>query len=180
MPGLGVNTAILQNGKILLTQRTDFEVWCLPGGSVERDESLAQAAVREAREETGLEVQLTRLVGTYSRPGWLDGGLHVIVFAAEVAGGELCPQVEEVLEMRYFGRDELPDAMLLGHYQRALDALDGVTGAAWFHDAEWPFEPGLTRTELYARRDQSGLSPAEFYLRYVGKPRIQGSRKEVG
>jgi 8-oxo-dGTP diphosphatase len=179
MPSLGVNTAIIHNNKILLTLRTDFEVWCLPGGSVERDESLAQAAMREAREETGLEVRLTRLVGTYSRPGWLDGGLHVIVFAADVTGGELFPQAEEVLEMRYFGRDELPAEMLLGHRQRALDALDGVSGVTWFHNAEWPFEPGLTRTELYRLRDQSGLRPAEFYLRYVGKPGKQGDQKEI-
>ena len=65
MPTLGVNIAIIPDDKILLTERTDFEVWCLPGGEVEPGESLAQAALRETREETGLEVELTRLVGVY-------------------------------------------------------------------------------------------------------------------
>ena len=73
MAGFGVNIAILKDGKILLTKREDFEVWCLPGGIVEPGESVVEAAVREAREETGLEVGLTRLVEIYSRPNWRDG-----------------------------------------------------------------------------------------------------------
>ena len=43
MPFLGVNVAILEDGKILLTRREDFEVWCLPGGGVDDGESVAQA-----------------------------------------------------------------------------------------------------------------------------------------
>ena len=179
MPGLGVNTAILREGRILLTLRPDFEVWCLPGGTVEPEESLAQAAVRETREEVGYEVRLTRLVGLYSRNGWIDHGLHVAVFAAEITGGELAIQAGEVLEARWFTADEVPEAMLLGHRQRALDALAGVSGAAWYHDSEWPFAPGLTRRELYEQCERSGLSRAEFYRQFVGKPGPGGSRREV-
>ncbi len=62
---LGVTVAVIDEDRILLTKREDFEVWCLPGGGVDPGESVAQAAIREAREETGLEVQLTRLVGIY-------------------------------------------------------------------------------------------------------------------
>lgn len=83
MPTLGVNIAIIQHRQILLTLRSDFPVWCLPGGVVDAGESLAQTAVRKAHEETGLIVRLTRLVGVYSRPNWQDGGDHEIVFAAE-------------------------------------------------------------------------------------------------
>jgi ADP-ribose pyrophosphatase YjhB (NUDIX family) len=68
MINLGVNVAVIEDGRVLLTQREDFEVWCLPGGQVESGESLAQAAVREVREETGLHIELLRLVGIYSRP----------------------------------------------------------------------------------------------------------------
>jgi ADP-ribose pyrophosphatase YjhB (NUDIX family) len=70
MPTLGVNIAIRDHhNRVLLTRREDFDMWCLPGGGVEVGETLAQAARREAQEETGLQVALTRLVGVYSRPG---------------------------------------------------------------------------------------------------------------
>jgi ADP-ribose pyrophosphatase YjhB (NUDIX family) len=179
MPILGVNIAIIQERKVLLTKRRDFEVWCLPGGEVDPGESLAQAAVREAREEVGLEVQLERLVGIHSRPQWLSIGNHVVVFAARVTGGTLTLQPQEVLEARYFNRDELPEEMLLGHPQQIRDALDGVTGAVWTHNSEWIFEPGLTRQELYRLRDASHLSPAEFYLQRVARPIPGGQRCEV-
>ncbi len=70
MSHLAVNIAILQGGQILLTKREDFEVWCMPGGSVELNESVAQAAIHEAREETGLDEKLTRLVAMYFAPHW--------------------------------------------------------------------------------------------------------------
>ena len=50
MPILGVNIAIIQDGKVLLTKRRDFEVWCLPGGEVDAGETLAQLpSVRHGR-----------------------------------------------------------------------------------------------------------------------------------
>lgn len=169
MPILGVNLAIIQDGKVLLTRRRDFEVWCLPGGEVDDGESLAQAALREAREEVGLVVRLERLVGVHSRPQWLSTGSHVVLFAASILSGELSIQPQEVLEARFFSRDDLPRELLLGHRQQIQDALDGVCGAVWTHDSEWSFAPGMTREELYKLRDQSGLTPAEFYLTMVAK-----------
>jgi ADP-ribose pyrophosphatase YjhB (NUDIX family) len=181
MPILGVNVAIIKNGKVLLTKRTDFEVWCLPGGEVDADESLAQAAIREISEEVGLDVCLRHLVGIYSRPRWLSGGIHVALFSADIldGSGELAIQKQEVLEARYFARQELPKDLLLGHRQRILDALDGVCGAVWTHESEWLFEPGISRQELYRLRDESELSPAEFYLNQVGKALPGGDQCEV-
>ncbi len=181
MPTLGVNIAIIQDGQILLTERSDFEVWCLPGGEVDPGESLAQAARREAREETGLEVELTRLVGVYSRPAWLNGGMHVVLFAAQVIGGSLAVQESEVLRAGYFRLGELPEALLFGHRQRVLDAMNGVGGgAAWVQEAEWPFPPGLSRQELYDLQARSGLSKREFYRQFVGRPVPDGEKREVG
>jgi 8-oxo-dGTP diphosphatase len=179
MPILGVNVAIIQQGKVLLTRRVDFEVWCLPGGEVNDGESLAQAAIREAQEEVGLTVQLERLVGIHSRPQWLGTGGHVVLFAAKITGGEVRIQPEEVLEARFFAKGELPDEMLLGNKQQIEDALDGVCGAVWTHHSEWNYRPGLKREDLYALRDQSGLSPAEFYLTRVAKAAPEGHRLEV-
>jgi len=180
MPSLGVNTAVLQDERILLTRRADFDVWCLPGGGVEPDESLAEAALRETLEEVGLHVRLTRLVGLYSRPGWVNQGLHVAVFAAQVTGGALNIQPDEVLEARFFTEAELPEAMLLGHRRRALDALHGAAGVVWFSDAEWPYPPGVSRQDIYQLAGESGLTTREYYLQYVGKPGPRGEILEVG
>jgi ADP-ribose pyrophosphatase YjhB (NUDIX family) len=89
MAKLGVMVAVLDGGRVLLTRRHDFPVWCLPGGAIDPGESAAAAAVREVREETGLEVELTRLVGIYSRPRWSPEGNHEALYAARVAGGVL-------------------------------------------------------------------------------------------
>jgi ADP-ribose pyrophosphatase YjhB (NUDIX family) len=170
---LGANVAIFQSGRILLTKREDFEVWCLPGGVVEVGESVAQAAIREAREETGLEVELLRLVGVYSTvTGIFAADWHSAAFAARPIGGALEPQASEVLGLRYFDPDELPDDVLWWHRQRIADACDGVGGSvAWLQKAT-PAQGVTSRQELYSLRDRSGLSRQDFYRRHVEQARI--------
>src|SRR5258706_4787856 len=81
--------------KVLLTRRTDNGRWCLPGGQLEPGESAAEGCAREALEETGLTIRITRLVGVYSSPHMLvaypDGNRYQLValtFAAEIAAGQ--------------------------------------------------------------------------------------------
>ncbi|SRR6266704_1975788 len=76
MPGVYAKVVVIDAGRILLVQREDFKTWGLPGGHVEDGESVAQAAVREVLEETGFEVELTRLVGIYIRPRWPEDNHH--------------------------------------------------------------------------------------------------------
>ena len=159
---LGVTIAIIQNNRILLTQREDFEVWCLPGGGVDPAESISEAALREAREETGLEVKLTRLVGLYSMPGWNGEGHHSAFFAAE--------QVGEVIDIGYFDPGALPYPLMWWHRARIAHAFAGVAGAVCTQPFEWPFERRIPRSELYAMRDRSGLSRQEFFLHYFPDP----------
>ncbi len=64
--------------KVLLTRRSDNGRWCLPGGGMDPGESAEETCVREALEETGLQVRVTKLVGIYTSPNimveYADGG----------------------------------------------------------------------------------------------------------
>jgi ADP-ribose pyrophosphatase YjhB (NUDIX family) len=176
---VGVNVAVSHNGRVLLTKRKDFGVWCLPGGGVDPGESVAQAALREVAEETGLEVHLSRLVGIYSIPearAWVN---LIILFAGEPTGGVLKAQEEEVLELGYFHPDEIPDTLLWGQRQRIQDALnDRGGGSAWLQNV--PYDPVKDRQALYGLRDASGLSPQEYYAQHFGWVDPDGDRLEVG
>jgi len=117
--------------KVLLTRRTDNGLWCLPGGGMDPGESIAETCIREVREETGLEVHITRLTGVYSSPNWLteypDGSRVQIValnFEAEVLGGNLTLN-DEVSEFGYFTIQEIEKLeMIVHHRQRVIDAFE--------------------------------------------------------
>jgi 8-oxo-dGTP pyrophosphatase MutT (NUDIX family) len=137
---VGCSVAIFEAGRtqILLTRRTDNGQWCLPGGGMDPGESAAECAAREVREETGLEVQITRLVGVYSDPNRLieypDGKKVQIVaihFEAEVTGGELGLS-NETSEYGYFTLKQAEKLdMLHGHLARIHDTF-AASGPAVF------------------------------------------------
>lgn len=117
--------------KILLTRRTDNNLWCLPGGKIDPGESVAEACAREVMEETGLRVRVTRLIGVYSNPDWLveypDGNRVQIValcFEAVPDCGSLTVS-SEVNEFGYFTLAEAETLeLMLNHHQRILDAFE--------------------------------------------------------
>ena len=92
-PALTVDIIIaLEEGIVLIERKNEPYKghWSIPGGFVEYGEEVEDAAVREAMEETGLEVELSGLVGVYSEPGRDPRGHTVSVcFSAEKIGGEL-------------------------------------------------------------------------------------------
>jgi ADP-ribose pyrophosphatase YjhB (NUDIX family) len=165
----GATVAIIEGETILLTLREDFEVWCMPGGAIDEGETISDAARREVREETGLEVELTRLVGIYSRVGWHAN--NIFLFAARVNGGALNPDPREVLEARYFPFDALPQPqdLIFGHDVRLRDAISGVTGCVRTERIDVPNIPSVSRAQLYAQRDQSGLSRRDFYQTNIAR-----------
>jgi len=173
MSGIAAIVAVIDDRKVLLTKREDFEVWCLPGGAVEDGESLAEAATREAKEETGVDVELTRQVGVYSRMGGMWDDVHAVLFAAKPVGGALKIQRGETIDVAYFPFEELPDEMLFGHRKRVRDAIDQVSGIAVRQELNLPIENKPSRKELYALRDQSGLSRRQFYLDRIAQAEIK-------
>jgi len=83
-------------GNILLLRRKDNDKWTMPGGTLDFGESLTHCAVREVREETGLQIRIIDLIGTYTDPhiliAYSDGEVRqefTFVYAAEIESGEL-------------------------------------------------------------------------------------------
>ena len=100
-------------GKVLLHQRSDNNLWALPGGAMEIGETLGQTAVRETKEETGLEVEPEYIVGIYTNPrhviAFSNGEVRQefsLCFACRLVGGSL--QVsDESLEVGFFSSEEI-------------------------------------------------------------------------
>jgi ADP-ribose pyrophosphatase YjhB (NUDIX family) len=133
-PKLGADAAIFnEHNEILLQDRADGSGWCLPCGWVEPNEKPAQAAIRETREETGLEVEVVRFVGIFSRHANSGYGPHsmiAIVHLCEVIGGELCLS-HEGLGLRYWPMDAVP-RWHANHQHLAQAALEcHLAGDSW-------------------------------------------------
>lgn len=110
---------IIRDNKILFQRRTDNGQWGLIGGLVEMNETYEEAAIREIREETGLEVRLDSFLGIFHNHNmaWSNGdAAHVIsaMFTASIISGE--PRTdEESYELRFFARDEIPHLFAEDH-----------------------------------------------------------------
>ncbi|NES13267.1 MULTISPECIES: NUDIX domain-containing protein [Micromonospora] len=101
------------HGRVLLIHRTDNNLWSLPGGGQEIGETVAQTAVRETREETGITVEVTDIVGVYSDPGhviaYSNGEVRQqfsLCFRATPVDGVLTTS-DESSDVRWVSRDEL-------------------------------------------------------------------------
>jgi ADP-ribose pyrophosphatase YjhB (NUDIX family) len=125
------------DGRVLLQRRGDRErdVWGFPGGAVELGESVADAAIREVAEETGLRVEVVSLLGVYSNyPDEYPNGDRVqsisAVFQCRVLGGTLTADGDETLELGYFRLDALPPLVNQQHEDIAADLRAG-RAAVW-------------------------------------------------
>ncbi|MCI0584092.1 MAG: NUDIX hydrolase [Chloroflexi bacterium] len=98
---------LMDDGRLVLLRRgiePGLGAWAQPGGFLEVDETVAEAAVRETLEETGLRVAPGAIVGLYTR---LEAAVVVLVFEAQVIGGSPGP-TPEALEVRAFAADAIP------------------------------------------------------------------------
>lgn len=128
--------------RVLLVRHAEGNNWTTPGGMIEPYELPADAAVREMWEETGLAVELVRIVGVFGgelcrhtyrngdRVSWVS-----TTFEARVLGGTLRPDGEETLETRYVSRDELATLACKPHVPMMLAAASEAT--PFFQPATW-------------------------------------------
>jgi 8-oxo-dGTP pyrophosphatase MutT (NUDIX family) len=105
--------AVGRAGRVLLIQRSDTGRWALPGGALDIGERITDTAIRETREETGVDIHITGLVGVYSNPrhvlAYGDGEVRQqfsLCFRGSAVGGMPTPSIES-LDVRWIDVDEL-------------------------------------------------------------------------
>lgn len=123
-----------EQGHILLV-KTQHGGWVFPGGQVEASENLMDALIREIKEESGIDVAVSCLIGVYSNTAihkWHDGVTDIptkviLDFMCQPMGGELCTS-EETSESRWIEKDKVLDTApaIRARYQAYLD-FDGST-----------------------------------------------------
>ncbi|MDQ0229153.1 NUDIX domain-containing protein [Metabacillus malikii] len=128
----GVAVVILtKDNQVLLQKRADVGLWGIPSGHIEIGETVSEAAIREVKEETNLDITIKKLIGVYSDPKsqvfeYPNGKVvHFITtcFLAEITGGKLTCHSEESLDIKFFDNDKLPNDLLNMHPKWLKDAL---------------------------------------------------------
>ena len=118
----GAALMIVEDGRVLLVQRAHepfLGQWMLPAGFVEYGEFAEESAVREAEEETNLQVELRGLWGFYFGTDDPRNVAHLAVYAAQRTGGMLTPG-DDAQDAQFFGPDEIPSEIAFKTHQRAL------------------------------------------------------------
>jgi len=120
-PLVGVGAIIIENARVVLVKRAHPPLqaeWSIPGGVLEVGELVGEAAIREAREETGLIVEPGELLGVFDRvlrhaDGRVQYHYVLIDFLCRPVGGEL-HAASDAAEVRWFTREQLPALGLAG------------------------------------------------------------------
>lgn len=124
-----VDTAVIdENGRILLIKRSDNKKWAMPGGAIEVGETAAEGAVRETAEETGVQSQITALIGIFDSRFCGTETAHqlyhftflAIPLSSESFGNG--SHKHEILDVAWFAEDKLPQGVDPGHVSRIPEA----------------------------------------------------------
>lgn len=139
---LNATAVIIANEKneILLQKRTDNGLWGLPGGLFELEDSIADCAIREVKEETNLDVSLKKFIGVFVNPfmRWKEADkakVYSFAFTANIIGGNLKINDHESSELKYFSYEELP----------TIHSIDNIE----IIDAYYNKKFGLIEGEIY-------------------------------
>ncbi len=109
-----------QERRVLLCHRNDYDLWNLPGGGLEEGESPWGGVIREVKEETGLKVEIAKLLGVYSK---VDKDEIVFSFLCNVIGGSLSTS-NEADQVEYFEFSKIPKNVSPKQVERIKDALE--------------------------------------------------------
>ncbi|WGU96296.1 NUDIX hydrolase [Paenibacillus dendritiformis] len=143
-----------EQGHILLV-KTEHDGWVFPGGQVEAGENLIDALGREIKEESGIDVEVSRLIGVYSNTGtykWHDGVTDIptklmLDYTCTAVGGQLSTS-EETSDVRWVAKENVLDLItepaIRTRYQAYLDASGRINYMAYVTKPE--FELKLART----------------------------------
>jgi len=126
-PKVAVSTIVEVERSLLLVQRKHHpaKLWCLPGGYVDATETPADAARREVYEETGLQIDVIKLVQVY---GDTEAGVILIVYRSGPPTGTMLIDPDELLDARFFDCDRLPPACALAFVTGRAAILDWAKG----------------------------------------------------
>lgn len=115
---------LIDSGKILLIRRSKEPgkgQWAVPGGRIEDNETAEECLVREMKEETGLDIEPTRLIGIYSEPDRDPRGIIAAAYLVKQTGGKQAPG-DDAGEVKWFPVDRLPE-LAFDHEKMVEDAL---------------------------------------------------------
>lgn len=115
-------------GRVLLQRRGDSGKWGFPGGTVELGEKPEGTAVRELKEETGLDVEVESLIGIYTDgdmkyPNGDEAHSICIAYRLVKTGGQLACDHAETVELKYFAVNELPEMFCRQHEELKADLI---------------------------------------------------------
>lgn len=140
-PLVGCDAFVVDDqNRVLLIQRADNGLWALPGGCHDLGETPAECAVRECREESGIDVKVTRLLGVFSSNcyeyvhyPWKDNEFCHLLFEATIVGGEMRTS-DETIKVEWYAESDLP-SLSDGHTVRVefgFKAISDRNIAAYF------------------------------------------------
>ena len=115
-------------GLVLLQKRGDSGKWGFPGGAIELGETPEEAAIREVKEETGLDVQVETLIGIYTDsdikyPNGDEAHSICIAYRLKAVSGQLACDGVETAALQYFAMDELPEMFCKQHEELKADII---------------------------------------------------------
>lgn len=124
----------VKDNQVLLGKRAiepKKDLWDLPGGFIDVGESAEQGAIREAKEETGLDVKIVKYLG--SAPDIYGDTLVptlIFVYVVEILGGEMTPQ-DDISELKWFALDQVPEIVAFATVNTSLDLLRNFLAQKW-------------------------------------------------